>query len=130
MSQFVDAKLFAYEVRRAVSDQVDLDYERARLNHANGAHDIETTLLMASGKPPDNPELRTEQESEQLDVRALAEELAREAPVDKQRVAELKARIANGTYSSDPAEIGRKLMELESALFAGKTPDEPPTEES
>ena len=84
---------------------------------------------MASGKSPDgmDPDEAKQTprpQTDEPDLRALAEELAEEAPLDMQRVAQLRTRIASGTYSSDPTEISRKLLELESALFPEQDTDE------
>lgn len=49
----------------------------------------------------------------ELSALATAARDASVAPVDKARVAELRAAIADGTYTADPEKIAAKMVQLD-----------------
>ncbi len=46
-------------------------------------------------------------------VRGLVRDLAKSPPVDASRVADLRARIASGVYTSDPQAIADAMLRVE-----------------
>lgn len=55
----------------------------------------------------------------ELSALATAARDAASAPVDAARVAEIRAAIANGTYSVDPDKIAAKMIDLDLGWAAG-----------
>lgn len=55
----------------------------------------------------------------ELSALATAARDASAAPIDKARVAELRAAIANGSYTVDPEKIAAKMIDLDLG-WAGK----------
>lgn len=50
---------------------------------------------------------------------AVSQMLADGAPVDSDRVAEIRAKIAEGSYSVDPRAIAEKMIELDLGSKSG-----------
>lgn len=80
------------------------------------ASPVDTAALRANTAPPPARAAEPAKASEPLNLSGTAvaaRALAAAPPVDGARVADLRARIADGSYRADPAAIAGKMIALD-----------------
>lgn len=102
------------------------------VNEINGSHGQQSSLKSSQTKPVDpdkstaaakpEPTTQTQKQvsvelsTEAKQLQKLQQRVAEEPKVDEQKVARIKAALAEGSYSTNPERIADKLFELESLL--------------
>ncbi|WP_163834429.1 flagellar biosynthesis anti-sigma factor FlgM [Spartinivicinus ruber] len=103
------------------------------VNDINGAHGQQGSLKSAQTKPAEKADknalqsqsdssnqpqkqVSVELSAEAKQLQKLQQKASQEPQVDAQKVARIRAALAEGSYSVNPEKIADKLFELESLL--------------